>query len=170
MRSTLEDCFRELVRDEISNFLGTMYSLDDEDINMFVEDPYELKETIIRHFRELGGIENLYNTDVECFNIINNDVRIFQEMIEYIQTIDEDYEYDGIVMNMFRFFLDYWIRDAILTDESSYNDMIMEELETESTERDRRKEIKQLMPLIINRLTIPNELTQSIMLMVGERC
>jgi len=169
MRSTLEDCFRELIRDKISDFLGTMYSLDDEDINKFVEDPYELKETIVLWFRE-NGIEDLYNSDVECFNIINNDVRLFQEMIEYLQTIIEDYEYDGNVMNMFYDFLDYWIRDAIVTDDSSYNDMIMEELETESTERDRRKEIKQLMPLIINRLTIPNELTQSIMLMVGEKC
>jgi hypothetical protein len=166
MRSTIEDCFREIVRDKISYFLETMPCWRNSTIDMYVEDPYALKENIVLHFDEE---DDMYGSDVECFNIINNDVRLFQEMFEYVRYHEGEYDYDGDVMNMFRTFTRHWIDEQVLDDDGPYNDMIIEMLEAEATERDRQKEVKSIMPLVINRLAIPNELTQSIMLMVGEK-
>ena len=168
MRATLEDCFRELVRDEISDFLETMPNWRNSTIDMYVEDPYALKENIVLHFDD-GGTDDMYGSDVECFNVINNDVRLFQEMFEYIKYRDGSFDYEGDVMLMFNIFTKHWIDEQILDEDGQYNDMIIEALEAEATERDRQKEVKELMPLVINRLSIPNELTQSIMLMIGEK-
>jgi len=166
MRSTIEDCFRELVRDAIFECMEEIENLPDDDIDKFVEDPYSFNEYI-------ENIIKIYiDSDIECFNIINNDVRLFQEMIEYIQKdeYDPDYIYNGNVVNMFITFTHFWGREQIMGEDGVFMDMISATLEEIVTERDRQREVKALMPLIINRLAIPNELTQSIMLMVGERC
>ena len=167
MRSTLEDCFRELVMDAILECLEGVENLTDNLFDEFVENPYSFNEYIDQQVEMC----ELY-TNGECFNIINNDVRLFQKMIEYIQKEenDEDYQYNGNVIDMFVIFIDYWKRYQIMGEDGMYVDMISEALEIESTERDRQREIKRLMPLVINRLTIPNELTEIIMLLVGERC
>jgi len=166
MRSTLEDCFRELIRDKILEYMEKeLETLTDEDIDSFVEDPYSFHEYIENNWFDIG-----FDSDVECFNIINNDVRLFQEMFEYIQKDEDDFVYTGIVLNVFDRFVINWGKEQIMGEDGIYMDMISEALEKEATERDRQREIKQLMPLVINRLAIPNELTQNIMLMVGERC
>jgi hypothetical protein len=166
MRSTIEDCFREIVRDKISDFLETMPVWRNSTIDMYVEDPYALKENIVLHFDE---DDDMYGSDVECFNVINNDVRLFQEMFEYIRDRDGGFDYEGDVMLLFTIFTKHWIDEQVLNEDGPYNDMIIEMLEAEATDRDRQKEVKALMPLVINRLAIPNELTQSIMLMIGEK-
>lgn len=166
MRSTLEDCFRELIRDKISDWLEeNIKNLSDFMFDEFVENPYSFNDYV-----DQMELYDIFYTDVECFNTINNDVRLFQEMIEYIRKEDDDYVYNSNVVDLFITFIDYWKRDQIMGEDGIFVDMISEALETEATERDRQKEIKRLMPLVINRSSIPNELTQNIMLMVGERC
>ena len=167
MRSTLKDCFREWCRDELIDCLENgIKDISDLLFDSFVEDPYSFNDYVDVMFVSSAP------SDVHCFNMINNDVRIFQEMLEYIcmEENDEDYVYSGNVTGMFITFINYWKREQIMGEDGLFVDMISEALEKEATERDRQKEIKRIMPLVINRLTIPNELTESIMLMVGERC
>ena len=160
MPKTMNDCFYENCKDKIESCLEQLPDDDDDTFDDYLVDKEVLYERIVE---ENFNNDCLYNTDVECLNIINNDVRIFLDMIKFIKIFDEDYEFNEDVIRMFHLFTYFWIRDNI----NMYEDMITEAIETECTERSRQTEVIKLTPLVINRTNIPNQLTQDIMAFIG---
>jgi hypothetical protein len=134
MPKSMNDYFYEICKDKIECCLEQLEDDDDDTFDNFVVDKEVLYERIIEENFNQG---DLFDSDVECQNLINNDVRILLDMIKYIkEEIDDDWSFGGDVVQMFHLFTYSWIRQNI----NMYEDIITEAIETECTKRSEQTE------------------------------
>jgi hypothetical protein len=126
---TLYDCFNEKCKDQIRCALE---QIEDTDITDFIEDPFLLKELVIQDFY----IQSLYDTEEDCFEIIKNDMRVIDNMIDFIKNsnvLDKDIILNAKLIDMFNYFTRIWVGNEINGDNENmeYLDMIDTALKTE---------------------------------------
>jgi hypothetical protein len=111
--------------------LEELEDVEDEIIQQYIDDPNMLRERVKEDFNQ----GDLYNTDIDCFITINNDVRIFQEMIEYMKKGYAEYTYDGNIVKLFHEFTYVWVQDRIDDEDMGFVELMDEELEKEMNKR-----------------------------------
>uniref|UniRef100_A0A6C0JPI9 Uncharacterized protein n=1 Tax=viral metagenome TaxID=1070528 RepID=A0A6C0JPI9_9ZZZZ len=163
LEEKLDDCFKDLLEKKLDEALREKVTESDEKLEEYIENIELLKSDIIEDY---FNQEDLFYSAVDCYKQIKNNLKVFDEMLKFIQKMDEDYTYDGNIEKMFHIFLYLWASKNIMECED-YDGPIMEKLEEEIDERQRAKEVLEMTPLVINRINVPNILTQNIIKFMG---
>ncbi len=151
---TLDSCFYEIGRDQIQCCLEELEDTDDEEIEEYKNDPFLLKERVIRDF-DMG--EDRFPTKEECWHIIHNDANLLKEMIDFMiehsryecDTYTNGLNYNGDIVELFNDFIIVWINEKLHGENEivDYLDMLDTALSNEVSKRkpsNKRKRIKNL--------------------------